>query len=138
MKINTLLENQQPTNKQIMRFLLVVQDFLLEQYPNFKTEISKQTECTEDLPLSIKWYIADYIIEITGEATNTLLRVWFKSTDSVNEYKSYLFPIDTLYTADEIYFDLKLFMNLLVRGSMKILQNCHDGVIPSIKPYLKN
>ena len=97
-----------------------------------------------DLPLSIRWHIADYEMEITGEMNQfsftPFLKIWFKISE---KYISVTLPITAFKEAEELNFNVnnlicdKLFSKILDIPYNKVLQACNDGEIPSIKPYFK-
>ena len=106
MKIITLLENQQPTNKQITRFLYVLQECLITKYPEYKTVIAEQIDDPADLPLCINWYIKNKIIEVTIEKTTnsiTIFWVWFKFINKYSHSK-----INDFYNVEELELDFDI------------------------------
>ena len=141
MRLSNLLENStKPSLKEVTHFLYNLQDLLISEFPNFKTEIKPQTLSSSDFPLSIRWHISDYEMEITGEMYVNSLTIWFKIPII---YISIKLPLTAFKEAEELNFNVndllskKLFSDNLDIPYNKVLQACNDGEIPSIRSYLK-
>ena len=148
MKLNTLLEDfrSELTLKQTTRFLYVLQDFLIEQYPNFNTKIIANDD-PDDLPLAIEWAVGDFIIVIVVSAENninlnepgtTRFVIWFTIPGN---YCKVTFNKNILF-ADEISFDIPTTLKHIFELDKtkltvaEILEKVNDGSLESIKPYL--
>ena len=64
MKLDTLLEDNYPTLKQMMTFCMVLQDCLLTQYPNFETKIINDHPVASDWPIMLTWKVGDILFQI--------------------------------------------------------------------------
>ena len=145
MKLNTLLEDfrSELTLKQTTRFLYVLQDFLIEQYSNFKTKIIANHD-PDDLPLAIEWAVGDFTIVIAISVANninlpsTRIAIWFTIPGN---YCNVTFNKKILF-ADEISFDIPTTLKHIFNSdktkltAAEILEKVNDGSLESIKPYL--
>ena len=82
MKLISLLENKEPTLKDTMRFCMVLQDCLIESYPQFKTKIEFKTNSEsfyfdQNETYIIKWFLADLEIEFHISKDFKYLRAFY-------------------------------------------------------------
>ena len=157
MKLNTLLENLEVTEKSTLRFMFVLQEFLMEKYPSFKATIVRNikdnsSQSEDELSLAIKWQLLDVTLLVVPEVLSfsNVLVLWFNCADNKPLWLKNISSIDlplSDFRADELNFDIAKAMSTLFVGltgmpnTQKkimvklILMQANDGQITSIKEY---
>ena len=151
MRLNTLLETLEITEKSTLRFLFVLQEFLIEKYPAFKTSIVKNikddlTQLQNELSLAIKWQLLDVPLLIVPEvlSSSNILILWFKGEQSLVRSISHMELPLSAFRADELNFDIVEAMLALFSGKKStdtmvklILMQASNGEITSLKKYFR-
>ena len=118
MKLTNLLESDEISIKATLRFCMVIQDFLLESYPNLKTEIVfiKEIRC---LQRGVKWIVADkiFVFRIVlpdpGEAdAKVFLRLATKNLQELSLRSSIPLKDCNFFQSDEISFNIPFWIAL--------------------------
>ena len=152
MKLDTLLEDNYPTLKQMMTFCMVLQDCLLTQYPNFETKIINDHPVASDWPIMLTWKVGDILFQIsisTYVSPKQIVLYFFNKT--TENTKIVRLPSSDL-TAEELdidvpkqladRFDRRALEYYNSRNSVtgitiyQLFQKINDGEIPSLKPFL--
>ena len=155
MRLNTLLETLEITEKNSLRFLFVLQEFLIEKYPAFKTSIVKNikddlTQHGDELSLVIKWQLLEVPLLVVPEVLSSLniLILWFKHEGEQSWVRSISrieLPLSA-FRADELNFDIVEAMLALFSGKKStdkitmvklILMQASNGEITSLKKYFR-
>ena len=136
MKLISLLENKEPTLKDTMRFCMVLQDCLIESYPQFKTKIEFKTNSEsfyfdQNETYIIKWFLADLEIEFYISTNLNFVRAFYNGISVIrfNIGENIFYTAET-YTIPFNELFLKLFDPFLFNSD-----NIKD--IPNIKSHLK-
>ena len=153
MKIINLLEDvafEKATN----RFLFVFQDFLLEQYPEFKTKFTISNKVTygagiKSIPKCIHWYVGRtiFIIDFTLW-DNSFIEVCISTVlynNKIIKVSSQLHV--NFYTIEELTFknfDIVSSINQLLQQNSNspyayaLLKNVQQGKLDSLEQYLND
>ena len=146
---NILSESSKPSLKEMTRFLYVLQSFLIESYPNFKTKIVKNVTNNNEneFPIVIEWTLTDATLYWCCYINrNNNLTIYLKNPDYpwLGSWKlgsiSYINNDDTknFFNADEIQFDIIELVKILLIGpngtvsyfqTKQLLADANDGKI---------